>query len=168
MGAQMRTRGLDWLALAGCVIAFVVAVLPTYKVEFMASPVSSEVFVERVSWFSPLIFGYGDPLPIVAGVLLAVILLCSLLGAFGSSRPGVLVVLSAVALVVMGLDVLIFGSGLLFWSGGIRGVAIAAPAGAALVLVASVLSFSSRRRGSKAQPEQAVDSVAPQGVHFER
>ena len=38
MGAQMRTRGLDWLALAGCVIAFVVAVLPTYKVEFMASP----------------------------------------------------------------------------------------------------------------------------------
>ena len=142
MGTQMRTRGLDWLALAGSAIAFVVAVLPTYKVESMASPVSSEVFVQRVSWFSPLIFGYGDPLPIVAGVLLAVVVLFSLFGASGSSRPGALVVLSAVALVVMGLDVLIFGSGLLFGSGGIRGVAIAVPAGATLVLVASTLNAS--------------------------
>lgn len=168
MGTQMRTRGLDWLAIASAVIAFVVAVLPTYKVESMASPVSSEVFVERVSWFSPLIFGYGDPLPIVTGVLLAVIVLCSLFGAFGSSRPGVLVVLSAVALVVMGLDVLIFGSGLLFGSGGIRGVAIAVPVGAAFVLVASVLNVNSRRRMSRAEQGYAVDRVAHREAHFER
>lgn len=142
----MITRGLGRLAVAGSVIAFVAAALPTYTVESMASPVSSEVFVERVSWFSPLIFGYGDPLPIVVGVLLAVIVLCALLVVLGAGRPGVLVALSAAALVVMGVDVLVYGSGLLFGSGGIRGMAIAAPAGTALVFVTSVLSVCSPGR----------------------
>lgn len=142
----MSTRGLGRLALVGSVIAFVAAVLPTYTMEFMASPVSSEVFVERVSWFSPLIFGYGDPLPVVAGVLLAVIVFCAFLGVLGNSRPGVLVALSAAALVVMGVDVLVFGSGLLFGSGSIRGAAVAAPAGTTLVLVASLLSVCSPGR----------------------
>lgn len=163
----MRIRSLDWLALAGSVIASVAAVLPTYRVESMASPVTSDVFVERVSWFSPLIFGCGDPLPIVAGVLLAVIVICALLGAFGSGRPRVLVVLSAVALVVMGVDVLVFGSGLLLGSGGIRGVAIAVPAGAALVLVASMPNVSRRRRMSTVEQGHVVDRVAPRGAHLE-
>lgn len=157
----MNTRSLDRLALVGSMSALVVAVLPTYRVEFMASPVSSDVFVEHVSWFSPLIVGYGDPLPMVSGVLCGVLVLCALLGALGAGRPGALVVLSAAALVVMGAEVVVFGSGLLFGSGGIRGMAVLAPAGAALVLLVSMVSLIGRGRASRERSGHGVEGVAP-------
>lgn len=157
----MRIRNLDRLALVGSMGALAVAVMPTYRMEFMASPVRSEVFVEHVSWFSPLIVGYGDPLPVVSGVLCAVMVLCALLGALGAGRPGTLVVLSAAALVVMGAEVVVFGSGLLFGSGGIRGMAVLAPAGAALVLLVSMVSLIGGRRASRERSGHGVEGVAP-------
>ena len=103
----------------------------------------------------------GSVAALVVAVLLAVIDFFALLGTLEGSYPRVLLVLAAVALVVMGLDVLIYRSGLFFGSGGIRDAAIAVPAGTALVLVAAMVKVNSRRRMSSVEQgfvnDEAVD-----------
>ena len=159
MGARMPSKVLDWVALAGSLSALAIAVLPTYRVEFMASPVSREVFVENHSWFSPMILGYADPLPMIVGVVLVAVTVCALLGVVGRRRPVTLLLLSCLALVVMGLDFIVFGSGIFFGDAGIRGVAIGVPVGVALVIVASLLSVRNARGTSQVHRSQVRPSV---------
>lgn len=144
----MRSRGLAWIALVGCLVSLAAAVAPTYVMEFMASPVSGAVFTEHFSWFSPMMLGYGDPFPLLISAVVTAMTLVALVGVVGTARPGALSVLAAIALVATGVDCLVFGSGLLFGSANIRGLALLVPGGTLVVLAAALLSRGSARAAS--------------------
>lgn len=144
----MRSRGLAWIALVGCLVALGAAAAPTYIMEFMPPPSRVAPFISYHSWFSPMMLGYGDPFPLLVSALVTVMTLLALAGAVRGASPKVLPVLASLALVVIGADYLVFGSGLLFGSDHLRGLALLVPAGVLVALAASLLSLRGARGAS--------------------
>lgn len=80
--------------------------------------------------------------------MVAVITLVALPGAAGRMSAKPVIVLASIALVAIGADFLVFGSGLLFGSDHLRGLALLVPCGIFLALVASLLSLRAARKAS--------------------
>ncbi len=144
----MRSRPLAWTALAGCLVALGAAAAPTYVMEFMASPGSGVVFTEHISWFSPMMLGYDDPFPLLASAVVTAMTIVALLCVMGRASSKALTVLAVVALVVIGADFVVFGSGVLNGSDHLRGLALLVPGGALVALIASLLSLRAARVAS--------------------
>jgi hypothetical protein len=143
----MTGRSYSVIGAASAVIALAVAIAPTYRMYFWGPGTAEgpDQFVEHVSWFAPIILGYADPLPMLAGILLVLATLVAVVRVFRPTTSRVGLVLAAVTLGVMLLDLLVFGSGLLLGSGGIRGLGILVPVGTAVTLVCAVLTSHVQR-----------------------
>lgn len=121
------SRVLAWIGALASGVSVIVMALPTWHMEWVGADPTESLFTTE-SWGSPLLIGYGDIFPMVAlaaGLLtlgLAVRAALTLRGHLAGA------VLAAVGIAASLLGGLIFG--------GLSGVAVVAPLGLAVALVA--------------------------------
>jgi hypothetical protein len=164
----MTSRSYSVIGAVGAVLALILAIVPSYEMDFWGpsgvGPGTAEgpdQFVEHVSWFAPILLGYGDPLPLLAGILLVLATALAVARVFRPTSSRVGLVLAAVTLGVMLLDLLVFGSGLLLGSGGIRGLGILVPVGTAVTLVCAVLTNHAQNAAGATGQDDVKAEPAP-------
>ena len=67
--------------------ALVVTSLPTWQVRWMPPPDTDRSFVSLEPWFSPYLFGYGDPFPLLCMLCTAIALVLARAGSRAPALP---------------------------------------------------------------------------------